>query len=394
MKILLVTDYGWPAGGAEQMVRRLRDGFRALGHDARVFATDIEPEPGLNFADYRCFGTLSPLRTLVQTANPLAARALRKVLDEFRPDIVHVRMFLTQLSPLVLAQLRGQRALYHLAWYRAICPTGRKALPDHRPCTQPWGRACLQNSCVPLRDWPLHMVQLAAARRGLSVFQRIVANSGHVRGIMAQAGIASEVIHNGVPVVAPAAAEQDSAPTVLFAGRLTAEKGCQTLVEAMAQVRSQLPGARLLVAGQGPLRPALEAQATALGGGVRFLGQLDQPALAAATRAAWLQCVPSLWDEPFGIAALDGMAQARAVIASAAGGLAEIVVDGETGLQVPPGDAAALAAALLALLSDPAAADRMGSAGRQRLASHFSMDRCTERFLALYKDMLAEPANC
>jgi len=71
MKILLVSDYATPTGGAEIRMLDLRNGLRELGHDARLFASSAEPTPG-NAADYKCFGTISSFRTLLQTANPFA----------------------------------------------------------------------------------------------------------------------------------------------------------------------------------------------------------------------------------------------------------------------------------------------------------------------------------
>ena len=395
MKILLLSDYAYPAGGAEHMVLRLRDGLRARGHDARVLSTDIEPVAGQNFADYRCAGTTSGARTLLQTANPWAASLVRRVLAEFDPDIVHVRMFLSQLSALILKPLRGRRALYHLAWYRAICPTGRKALPDQSPCTQTWGRACLDNRCVPKRDWPLLMHQLHSVRRNLNVFRAVIANSGHVRDVMARDGIASDVIYNGVPIPALLDAPKHAEPTVLYAGRLTPEKGCQTLLEAMEAVLNVHPSAHLRIAGDGPFRAELEARSRqgALANRVLFLGHLSQDDLRRETRRAWLQAAPSLWDEPFGIAALDAMVQACPVVASAAGGLAEIVVDGVTGFLTPPGDAPALAQQIAQILGDPILAGAMGAAGRARAAGCFSMNRCVEDFLTLYARLMAEPAT-
>jgi glycosyltransferase involved in cell wall biosynthesis len=394
MRILIVSDYAYPAGGAEMMVRRMRDGLKARGHDARIFSTDLRNGKGENFADYTCLGTETKFRTLLQTANPWASGALKRVLAEFDPDIVHVRMFLTQLSPLILKHLKGRRAIYHLAWYRAICPTGRKTLPDFSPCRQGWGKACLRNGCVPVQDWPLLMHQMRSAERQLDCFQTIVANSAFVQSVMAASGVRSEMIHNGVPITEPVQTEARAAhPVVLFAGRLTPEKGCQVLIEAFAKVADRRSDAELVVAGEGPYRPELEALAARQGlqGRVRFLGRLNQDDLRAQTQRAWLQVVPSVWDEPFGIAALDAMAQARAVIASRAGGLSEIVDDGATGFLVPPSDPVALAQRLTALIEDPDGCAAMGAAGRQRLVEHFSMDRCVDAFTALYHRLLSAP---
>lgn len=124
MKILLVNDYSTPTGGAEIRMLGVRDGLRERGHDARLFAGSAQPTTG-NAADYECFGTLSRFRSLLQTANPFAYVELKRVLAEFRPDVVHVRIFLTQLSPLILPLLRNIPS--GVALSTASSPTARPA---------------------------------------------------------------------------------------------------------------------------------------------------------------------------------------------------------------------------------------------------------------------------
>ena len=117
MKVLIVHDYGVLVGGAEYFSVALRDGLRRRGHDVRLFASSAQPLPLENVADYTCFGTMSAARKLLQVANPWAARGLGEALRRFDPDVVHVRMFLTQLSPLILRQLEGYRSLLHVVNY-------------------------------------------------------------------------------------------------------------------------------------------------------------------------------------------------------------------------------------------------------------------------------------
>jgi glycosyltransferase involved in cell wall biosynthesis len=167
------------------------------------------------------------------------------------------------------------------------------------------------------------------------------------------------------------------------------------LLRAMAQVNRVLPGARLLVAGDGPQRAALEQQSEALGNASRvtFLGFRPRHELPALLGSAWVQAVPSRWDEPFGLVAAESMMRGTAVVVSAAGGLAEQVVDGETGSVVPPGDADALAAALLRLLLDRDRAEEVGRAARLRALAEFSEERVVGRFAELYERLLELPAR-
>jgi glycosyltransferase involved in cell wall biosynthesis len=95
--------------------------------------------------------------------------------------------------------------------------------------------------------------------------------------------------------------------------------------------------------------------------------------------------VPSRWDEPFGLVALEAALMARPVVAARVGGLPEVVEDGRTGLLVEREDAHALAEALVCLLRDPAAADRMGVVARARASALFGWDRCVNEYERLYE---------
>ncbi len=391
MKILLVNDYAMPAGGVEIQMRMLRDGLRRRGHDARFFASSAGPGAGAG-ADYSGFGTTSPFRTLLQTANPWAARQLGRVLADFRPDVVHVAMFLTQLSPMILPLLAQVPSLYHVHWYRPICPRGTRMLPDGAACRTSPGAACLASHCLPLRDWLPLMRQMALWRRRRGVFDRIVAVSHAVQRRLLAEGIEPvEVIWNGVPAAARRA-PLSGPPTVAFAGRLVPEKGADVLIRAWAGVAAQFGEARLLVAGDGPQRPGLEKLVAdrGLSSHVTLLGHLPRAEVERRFAAAWVQAVPSRWDEPFGIVAAEAMMRGTAVVASDAGGLAEIVRHDRTGLLVPPGDADALAEALIRLLRDRETAENMGRAGREVARSHFSETTYVENFVRTYETLLSE----
>ena len=146
------------------------------------------------------------------------------------------------------------------------------------------------------------------------------------------------------------------------------------------------------IAGDGPLRGELESLAAELGLGqaVRFLGRVE--GVTAEMEQAAAVVVPSL-GEGFGMVALEAAERGRPVIASAVGGLPEIVDDGRTGVLVPRADASALAAAIVDLARDPARAAALGRAARERALAEFSLARCGDRTDALYREALARRAS-
>jgi glycosyltransferase involved in cell wall biosynthesis len=172
-----------------------------------------------------------------------------------------------------------------------------------------------------------------------------------------------------------------------FLGRLVSVKGGALLIEALAQLKTSGRIARLLLIGDGPERERLQQAAAALGvaSQIEMAGALAGEALVRALNRARILVVPSLYDEPFGIVALEGIACGCAVIASAGGGLTEAV--GPCGLIFPNGDASALARAIGELLASP---ERQGALLRQAPShlSNFTADAVARRYLALFESLL------
>jgi len=223
---------------------------------------------------------------------------------------------------------------------------------------------------------------------------RVIAISAGVRSALVGAGVDPariRLVPSGVDPDAftpdPAAraalrrewALADDDVAVILVGVLEARKGHATLLEAAARLRDTR--LRWIFCGTGSLEAALRADATARGIAVRFTG--FRPDVARCLAAADVTVLPSL-HEGLGVAALEAMAAARPVVASRVGGLAEVLVDGETGSLVPPRDADALAAALRPLAVAPDLRARMGAAGAARVRARYSAAAMAEGTLACY----------
>jgi glycosyltransferase involved in cell wall biosynthesis len=199
-----------------------------------------------------------------------------------------------------------------------------------------------------------------------------------------------EVIPYGVPLpeeptVAPTAS---GAPSLLFVGRLVRRKGVDRLLEALRDIDDR-PW-RLEIVGFGPERESLEAQALRLGlaDRVRFLGRVSDHDLVAAYRRATAFVLPATIDqradtEGLGVVLLEAMSYGVPVVATALGGITDIVVDGATGILVED-DVGALATGLRRILADPETARAMGKEGRQRVREAFSWNSIVEQLEAIY----------
>src|SRR2546427_241939 len=234
-----------------------------------------------------------------------------------------------------------------------------------------------------------------AARRS----DRVVAISSYTADQLRElADVPIEVIPytTSLPEVGGTSPAPDGKGPVLFVGRLVERKGVAHLIEAIARLGSLAP--RLEIVGEGPERPGLEALAGRLevADRVVFRGKIPPDELQASYARAAVGVFPSVLDarrgtEGVGGVLLEAMNHATPVIASRVGGIPDIVEDGVSGLLVPPGDAAALAAAVRRLGDDPALARRLGEAGRRRLREQFSWPAIVQRWLDLYTDLVTRP---
>lgn len=178
---------------------------------------------------------------------------------------------------------------------------------------------------------------------------------------------------------------------VLFVGRLVPEKGVTVLLEAASYVLEACPDTHFTVAGSGPSAPELHRLSAQLGLRERFTftGYVDDATLAGLYRRAAVAVFPSLY-EPFGIVALEAMALGAAVVVSDTGGLAEIVEDGITGMRVQPGNARALAGAIIDLLTDEPRRQRLAVSAYHRVKQDFAWPGIARDTLRVYRAIASE----
>ena len=272
-----------------------------------------------------------------------------------------------------------------------------------------WGRLAALIARTPVTITTEHT--LASARtplqraldRALAPFtSKIIAVSDAVgRSLVEQEGIAPEkiiTIYNGIatPSPPPPKAIRDVAaslgidpgrPAVAIVGRLDTPKGHDSFLHAARLVADAVPTAQFLVIGDGPLMPSLRSvvQRIGLDGNVTFTGQRrDVPLLLALSTVAVL----SSRREGFSIALLEYMAAGKPIVATSVGGNAEALAHGECGLLVPPDDPARLAEAVLALLTQPAVAERLALGARERFHECFSLERMVQQTIRLYDSLL------
>ena len=181
---------------------------------------------------------------------------------------------------------------------------------------------------------------------------------------------------------------------VLALGRLVEKKGFGPLVEAVAG----LSGVQVAIAGAGDLQESLARRIAETGAPVRLVGPLDRAAVVRALAAADVVAVPSVVDRAGNVdglpnTLLEAMAAGRAIVASRVAGIPDVIADGVSGLLVPPGDVAALRAALTRLAADDRLRARLGAAARARAVKRHGWDRTARRFEECYAEAAALDAR-
>jgi glycosyltransferase involved in cell wall biosynthesis len=281
------------------------------------------------------------------------------VVGNLRREPWRAALLPAMLGSFSLAARRASRDadLVHAHWL----PAGAVALTTGKPfVVQLWGT-----------DVELARRATSLARRVLRRARLVICASNALADSARELGAREvRVIPSGVDVPEEVADEAEP-PEVLFAGRLSPEKGILELVEAAN-------GMTLVVAGDGPLRDRVPGA----------LGFVPHHALGPLYERAAVVAVPS-HREGFGVVCAEAMAYGRPVVAGAVGGLLDLVADGETGLLVPPRDVPALREALERLIGDRELRRRMGAAARERVRSRFAWPAVTDATLAAYEEALA-----
>lgn len=290
---------------------------------------------------------------------PLVIARTARLLREIRPDIVHTHMIGSDITAFVAARLARvpvvlttQHDTYRRAW--------------------PFGL---------FRRWS--GPRLAASVAISPAVVDYCTDTLHVPRERVR------VVENAVDIAAfaPALRDQRRPPTFGAIGSLIPVKDHETLLAAFARIAPSLPGARLLIAGRGPLREQLERRAQELGVGdaVELRGLTDD--VPAFLGEIDILVHPSR-QEAFGLAIVEAMAAAKPVIASDLPATRHVLAEGMAGMLVPPGDVDAFAEAMLALAHDQARARELGDAGFAHARVYYAAERMVGEYAALYRTLL------
>lgn len=391
MRILLANKFHYPRGGDCIHSMDLERLLQTAGHEVAFFAMACpqnEPSPWQRyFPSEVAYSPRHPWKMLKGLFRPLHApevqRKFSRLLDDFRPDVVHLHNIHTQLSPVIaqIAKERGLRVVWTLHDYKLLCPR-YDCLRDGKPCELCFAgdkSFVLRHSCMKGSLLASAVAYLEARRWSRAKLEAwtdaFICPSRFMKSKMEADGFAPNKLHvlhhfiDGQKIAGPTPPVQDH---YCYIGRLSAEKG----IRALLATARHLPH-RLKVIGTGPLEAELKA-ACAPCPQIEFLGHRNWVELRPILASARFLAVPSEWYENYPLSIIEALALGVPVLGADIGGIPELVVPGKTGELFEPGNGDDLRRQIEQMWAGSLRPDAAAQ------AEVFSAPRYLERLLPIY----------
>ena len=384
-RILMINDHIHFGGGGDAAFQLERLAYENAGYAVYTFSESDTSAGG--WGEYDRVYLESGNRFVKKAGKFLfdygVYNALRGVVESISPDLIKVHLVskypasvyaaLSYADCPVIQILHGPNLFCATAWgcYRK----------DSQACEMGIDSKCYRNGCVSL---PACMLHIAANRLTMPFVMKNVdlflCPSAHLLKSVRDLGLGeAELLPLGIdPEFSRATPVPfEGPPTILYVGALIVQKGIHFLLEAFRIVKTRIPEARLVLAGAGEFRSALEAQAARLGLGqeVEFKGFVDRSRILPVYQKAHVLAVPSVWKEQFGLVGPEALACGVPCVGSDIGGIPEWLHDGEWGFLVPPREASMLADRLIAVLVDGELRMRFAAKGREFVLREFPPEK-------------------
>lgn len=392
MKILAVHNfYGSSAPSGENRVFEAEVALlRSRGHQVKPFVRHSD--------DIRAAGAIGLLQGALSTPwNPFAAAAIRRELDEERPDVVHVHNTFPMISPAVFHAVGGRAArVLTLHNYRLFCPAAIPMRSGH-VCTECLDRksvlpalryGCYRNSRIATAPLAANVALHRAIGTWRTQVDAFVTLSQFQKERMIEAGLPPGRVHvkpNFFPGKPITVDWNRRDPVVVFAGRITAEKGVATLVRAWVAWGDGAPELRIV--GDGDLLPQM--MDLAKGARIRFLGALPPSDTQKQIARAHLLVLPSEWFEGFPMVLAEAFAFGTPAAVSNLGPLPSFVENGESGVVFEPGDPSALLKEVQRAWKTAGQLERWGATARRMFEQQYSEDATYRTLIRIYEAAIA-----
>lgn len=349
MKVAMV------ANAAATHTQRWARAMEGCGHEVRVFSVRDHPIEGVDVVPYLKEESTHPSRVALAGGYIRLRYGLAGQLDRFSPDIVHAHYAST--NGYIVAMSTSTPTILTV-WGTDVVPRPGRSLS---PAQKHRARKAIENASV-----------LTSASEFMAE---------HVRTIVPRKPI--EIVPFGVDPSLFAATPMPDNQNLLVAKSLEPRYGVRYVIEAMSRVNESVPGAALTIAGDGSLRRSLERLAADSAADIRFIGKVNHDELPTHMAAAAAIINPTIVDESFGVVVLEAQSTGRPVVATRVGAVADVCLEDQTALLVPPRDSVAMADAIIAVL-DGQRLQEAASIGPSFVAEGFTWQESVEKMNHLY----------
>ncbi len=403
MKVLQVNKFFYLKGGSEAYLFSLLDGLKNNGIDVAEFAmADPKNTPSAwsryftSNIDYNTSHLVDKIRFATKIFYSAEARGnISKLLDVFKPDIVHLHIFQHQLSPSILPEIKKRNIpmVYTAHDLKSICPN-YKMLSHGQICEACKGHCyfnCLRYQCVKdsyLKS-SINMMEMYFHlwKKYYDLIDLIITPSNFYREKLIEFRFPDKkVIH-----IPNCVDEKKFTPThssggyFIYLGRLSEEKGIMTLLKAMENVNK----GKLIIIGTGPLESQIQRQIKSSGAqNITMAGQQSGAALTHYINNAMFSVLPSEWYENGPISLLENFACGKPVIGADIGGIPEHINDGVDGLIFQPKNHIDLATKINSLLNDNKQLETMGYSARRKAETLYGKENHIQTMIALYEQLI------
>ena len=383
MKILRIISFGFPGGGAETGVMEIDKILRKKGNIVKVISSDAHPEEK-HFSDYefKAINPNNPFKIFFHILNISAYLTIRKVLKEYKPDVVHLDT-MGEVSPLVLLLFKNTPTLMTIHGPEFFIPSmliwglGEENFKN--------GRIDKKNLNLSgkINYFYFRFVQGTVYKYVLKKVNLFVVNSLYMKNLISTQLKPNLLIYNGIKLLKYNKIKYSH--NLLYVGRIEEYKGIQYAIKAMPQVVKKYPDTIFSIVGEGNYMPNLKSLVNSLNlqNNVRFLGWIDHEKIDSYYDKSSIFIMPSIWPEAFGKTGVEAMSKGRPVIASKVGGIPEWLEDSKTGFLVNPKSSNEIAEGVIKLFGDKKLLFTFGEYARAR-AEFFSVEKYADNLIKVY----------
>lgn len=404
MKILLINKFLYPKGG--DAISTLTTGalLSKKGHDVVYWGMQHPLNPDypykelfVSHVDYdELPGMYGKLKISYNVLYSLEGKnKFEQLIQEIKPDIVHLNNFAHQISPSILHILKKYNipSVITLRDYKLVCPVYSMLCKDTicEKCKGGEYYHCLLNKCTKnsYTKSLVNTIEMYLHHKILRIYDQIdiiIATSQFIKEKHIEMGLRNKIVclPNFIDVEEWLPEYQTPEKTIVYFGRLSAEKGLLTLLEAVKDIDVQLK-----IIGDGPIKQQLEQKVSSERiNNVVFMGYKPAEEIRNEISSSMAAVLPSEWYEAFGRTVIESFALGKPVIGARIGGIPELVIDDETGLTFEPGSAIDLRARIKYLISSPDKLAEMGKNGRRFVEENFGPERHYLELMGIYQEAI------